>query len=566
MGAPRLKMRTVALLLACLALATAVPTAKEVKHVTSAKHISHHENAKQALKMLQAKGTDASACRELSENTKKEVEDEVNSLQAVIDGLDDGSNCHLEGQSAVDDATNAKSLADQAHKDAVDALASANAAAVVFGTRAFNSLTEGECSYFFSSDAYIAAKSTATDAATAATAAEGAAASAATALDEAIAEQVRLIKECRCKAKSEYEAAWASAIEGEAERESTYTQAVHMICVLDETSTADCAVTVPTVSPRTLPAEVSGASMCGMNALLAMKIGASDHQFWYADAKWSNSDLFDNGSSQKTDAFNMAANEIKIKDTTTGNEIEWAHGLDAGLKDLVSGHHIDSGIALSTWHNWIAGSAGQNHCNRQGFQARDDSSWRPVRFGLVMNQENNCGTPDTSIGIGLNTGCCAGSECGCCQNWGSCSNNCREVEVYVGGNPDATDAPTAAPTPPPTDAPTAPPTLPTCEQATCEMRIYKKEDRAGDIQATLTYSSYTGASKKITYTGKIKSFSLSGSHGCKKVKLWDDDKSGKTDDETYTVGRNSIPSDLRNDIKAVMLYTDNLNDGECQVP
>merc|ERR1711934_1205564 len=424
----------------------------------------------------------------------------------------------------------------------------------------------GECSYFFSSDAYIAAKSTATDAATAATAAEGAAASAATALEEALAEQVRLIKECRCKAKSEYEAAWASAIEGEAERESTYTQAVHMICVLDETSTADCAVTVPTVSPRTLPAEVSGASMCGMNALLAMKIGASDHQFWYADAKWSNSDLFDNGSSQKTDLFNQKSGSITIKDTSTGNEIHWEHGLDASLHDLFNGHHIDSGIALETWHNWIAGSAGQNHCNRQGFQARDDSSWRPVRFGLIMNQENDCGTPDTSIGIGLNTGCTAGAECGCCQNFGSCSNNCREVEVYVCGNPDATDAPTAAPTNPPTESPTLPPTLPTCEQATCVMRIYKKEDRAGDIQQTLTFSSYTGESKKITYTGKIKSFSLSGSNGCRQVKLWDDDKSGKTDNEVYTVGRNSIPSDLRNDIKAVTLYTDNLNDGECQVP
>merc|ERR1711939_929557 len=558
MGALDCAMRTVALLLACIALAAAVPTSHAPdKHVTSAKHISNHENAKQALKMLQAKGTDASACRELSENTKKEVEDEVNSLQAVIDGLDDGSNCHLEGQSAVDDATNAKSLADQAHKDAVDALASANAAAVVFGTRAFNSLTEGECSYFFSSDAYIAAKSTATDAAAAATAAEGAASAAATALEEALAEQVRLIHECRCKAKSEYEAAWASATAGEAEREATYTQAVHMICVLDETSTADCAVTVPTVTPRVLPAEVSGAIMCGMTPELAMKIGASDHQFWYSDAKWSNSDLFDNGSSQKTDAFNQPSNCITIKDTSSGNEIHWEHGLDASLKDLVTGHHIDSGIALETWHNWIAGSAGQNHCNRQGFQARDDSSWRPVRFGLVMNQENNCGTPDTSIGIGLNTGCNAGSECGCCQNWGSCSNNCREVEVYVGGNPDATDAPTAAPT--------AHPTLPTCEQATCTMRIYKKEDQESLVD-TLTFSSYTGESKKITYTGKIKSFSLSGSHGCKKVKLWDDDKSGKTDNEVYTVGRNSIPSDLRNDIKAVTLYTENLNDGECHMP
>merc|ERR1719271_1851479 len=207
-------MRTVALLLACVALAAAVPTDHKVNHVTSAKHISNHENAKQALKMLQAKGTDASACRELSETTKKEVEDEVNTLQAVIDGLDDGANCHTEGQTAVDDATNAKSLADQAHLDAVAALAAANAHSVVFEDRAFNSLTEGECSYFFGSDAYIAAKATHTAAVADESAAAGAATSAATALDE--------------------------------------------------TSTADCAVTVPTCTPRTLPAEVSGASMCGM--------------------------------------------------------------------------------------------------------------------------------------------------------------------------------------------------------------------------------------------------------------------------------------------------------------
>merc|ERR1719271_1475475 len=178
-------MRTVALLLACIALAAAVPTSHAPdKHVTSAKHISNHENAKQALKMLQAKGTDASACRELSETTKKEVEDEVNTLQAVIDGLDDGANCHTEGQTAVDDATNAKSLADQAHLDAVAALAAANAHSVVFEDRAFNSLTEGECSYFFGSDAYIAAKATHTAAVADESAAAGAATSAATALDE----------------------------------------------------------------------------------------------------------------------------------------------------------------------------------------------------------------------------------------------------------------------------------------------------------------------------------------------------------------------------------------------
>merc|ERR1719271_868385 len=123
-------MRTVALLLACVALAAAVPTDHKVNHVTSAKHISNHENAKQALKMLQAKGTDASACRELSETTKKEVEDEVNTLQAVIDGLDDGANCHTEGQTAVDDAAKATHTAAVADESAAAGAATSAATAL----------------------------------------------------------------------------------------------------------------------------------------------------------------------------------------------------------------------------------------------------------------------------------------------------------------------------------------------------------------------------------------------------------------------------------------------------
>merc|ERR1711939_273291 len=431
-------MKTLVLLLAVAALASAAPSDSIVPEGLT-KHETAHAEAQKAINLLQEQGTSSDACSSLAGSTIKEVEDHVNQLQEVVDGLDDGSTCSSEGQDAVDDATNAKSLADQAVKDTADALAEADCAPVDFGSRAYDSLVEGECAWAYSSDAYIGAKAAVNAAMSAHNDAVGAAAAATTALEEATTEQIRLVHQCRCKAKHAYNTAWANAEEGAAEREATYTKAKHMECVLAGTSAADCTFTVPTVTPRELPADVTSVTECGMSPVLAMKIGASDHQFWYADAKWSNSDLFDNGSSQKTDLFNQKSGSITIKDTSTGNEIHWDHGLDASLHDLFNGHHIDSGIALETWHNWIAGSAGQNHCNRQGFQARDDSSWRPVRFGLVMNQENDCGTPDTTIGIGLNTGCCAGSECGCCQNFGSCSNNCSTVEVYVCGKGAADD-------------------------------------------------------------------------------------------------------------------------------
>ncbi len=38
-----------------------------------------------------------------------------------------------------------------------------------------------------------------------------------------------------------------------------------------------------------------------------------------------------------------------------------------------------------------------------------------------MNQENDCNTPDTVIGIGLNTPNTSGAFCGCCNTSGSCA-------------------------------------------------------------------------------------------------------------------------------------------------
>merc|ERR1712054_20531 len=148
---------------------------------------------------------------------------------------------------------------------------------------------------------------------------------------------------------------------------------------------------------------------------LAMVIDAQNSDFKYDDAKWTSDDEFDNGASKKTAAYFKKANSITLVDTETGNEVTWEHGLDMSLKELMSGGF-------------------QNHCNRQGFMVVDDPSWRPMRFGLIMNQENNCGSPDSAIGIGHKTGSlAAGASCSCCQNGGSCNDKPANVEVYVMG-------------------------------------------------------------------------------------------------------------------------------------
>merc|ERR1711924_127661 len=62
----------------------------------------------------------------------------------------------------------------------------------------------------------------------------------------------------------------------------------------------------------------------------------------------------------------------------------------------------------------------QNHCNRQGFDVTAKHGYK-LRFGIIFNEQNNCNSPDTMIGVGMQSAAkmSAGGYCGCCQNGGS---------------------------------------------------------------------------------------------------------------------------------------------------
>ncbi len=59
----------------------------------------------------------------------------------------------------------------------------------------------------------------------------------------------------------------------------------------------------------------------------------------------------------------------------------------------------------NAWKSLIANSSLQNNCNRQGVNI--GNNYARVRVGIVGNNENNCGSPDSRIGIGGR-----GSACG----------------------------------------------------------------------------------------------------------------------------------------------------------
>eukprot|EP00795_Rhopilema_esculentum_P014025 gene14025-4999_t len=57
---------------------------------------------------------------------------------------------------------------------------------------------------------------------------------------------------------------------------------------------------------------------------------------------------------------------------------------------------------LSNWRNLLKGSQLQPYCNRQGFNnVITGSVDARVRIGILGNNENDCITPDSAIGIGI---------------------------------------------------------------------------------------------------------------------------------------------------------------------
>ena len=56
-------------------------------------------------------------------------------------------------------------------------------------------------------------------------------------------------------------------------------------------------------------------------------------------------------------------------------------------------------IGRASWKALISGSSLQINCNREGFNSNPMNAAR-TRIGIVANQENNCSSPDSYIGIG----------------------------------------------------------------------------------------------------------------------------------------------------------------------
>lgn len=161
---------------------------------------------------------------------------------------------------------------------------------------------------------------------------------------------------------------------------------------------------------------------------MVMKIDGNSNRFVYHSAYWENDDLYNEGST------NMDPADAKFRSFTTVpfNQIRIGmkrtdccstHWITIGktannLKEVMKGGYQPTSMGRQAWKAMVDDSSLQYNCNMEGFNTYHSCMWDTspsgvarVRIGIICNQENDCCSPDSRIGVGG-----GGSYCGQDQN------------------------------------------------------------------------------------------------------------------------------------------------------
>merc|ERR1712166_685113 len=189
--------------------------------------------------MIQA-GSDWTACSELANATRDEVEDNVKSKQDMLDNLDKGCGCAALGQDEVTRTVNEMNAALNAATVAETALETATNAQVQLSSQSFQFLQSGECGWIMTDSSYQTAHLTYNTAVTKLATAKTTYTLSVTAHTEAVTEAARLKLECECATQSAHAVAWADANADNDANAAAWAKAHHIDCVVDHIAEADC--------------------------------------------------------------------------------------------------------------------------------------------------------------------------------------------------------------------------------------------------------------------------------------------------------------------------------------
>ena len=108
---------------------------------------SAYGEAEAKVKELLQSGANLDKCKELGQTTIADINAAVQAQQGILNSLDDGAGCKMEGQAEVKAAMIAKDAADTAATEAAEALSAATTAAVTLAAMPYNTLAGDTCAW-----------------------------------------------------------------------------------------------------------------------------------------------------------------------------------------------------------------------------------------------------------------------------------------------------------------------------------------------------------------------------------------------------------------------------------
>ncbi|MBN2799239.1 MAG: hypothetical protein JXX28_08855, partial [Deltaproteobacteria bacterium] len=178
---------------------------------------------------------------------------------------------------------------------------------------------------------------------------------------------------------------------------------------------------------------------------LALKADGTQPTFSYDAAYWTNTSLLNPTSADlshtqaKLEPFlSMPFSEvmagIAYPIDTSGDLFLTTLVLPQGgssLRSLFSGGYVATTQGRAAWKGLMAGSSLQPNCNKEGFNVYH--SYSRVRVGIYANQEGDCGSPDSRLGIGGQGSTCGQLDGLSVGNAAGCSPDLGDKNLYAWG-------------------------------------------------------------------------------------------------------------------------------------
>ncbi len=161
---------------------------------------------------------------------------------------------------------------------------------------------------------------------------------------------------------------------------------------------------------------------------LVLKADGSQNNFWYNSAYWTNATTlnptaFDHDSTEfKSEGFGtMKFSEVQLEmDTGIIKKKIVLPASGNSLQEIFKRWYQSTSLWKSTWLSMVPGSSLQPNCNMEGINVTPSGGSRKARIGFSANQENDCNTNDSVIGIWLTDAAyTTGNKCGStlCSAW-----------------------------------------------------------------------------------------------------------------------------------------------------